>query len=209
MRLGAYAADVIAVSVGADKAGCRARCRDYVTFYWSSSQQWQESIWPLLTACLDDAAPHYRGHGARSRRGCGLESGVGTGYRPSDAAYEIEASAKRAPWRGGGHLVRVGPHLWRTCRPGTCGQRPRRTGQLALLCAAVLWPVSLMPALVGLGGLTYSLFGTLLGLVFIWLSILFARERSALTARRLCLFSIVYLSLLWGVLVADRLWLSQ
>jgi heme o synthase len=71
----------------------------------------------------------------------------------------------------------------------------------------MLWPASLMAAMVGLGDLTYSLVGTFLGLVFIWLSALFARERSALTARRLFVFSIIYLPLLWGVLVADRLWL--
>ena len=83
----------------------------------------------------------------------------------------------------------------------------RRTGQLALLCAALLWPVSLMPALVGLGGITYCVTATIAGLGFIWLSTLFARERSALTARRVFLYSIIYLPLLWGVLVTDRLWL--
>jgi protoheme IX farnesyltransferase len=82
----------------------------------------------------------------------------------------------------------------------------RRTGQLALFCAAVLWPVSLMASVVGLGDLAYSLVATLLGLVFISLSVRFARERSAFTAHRLFVFSIIYLPLLWGVLVADRLW---
>ena len=83
----------------------------------------------------------------------------------------------------------------------------RRTGQLALLCAALLWPVSLLPAVVGLGDLTYSVVGTFLGLVFIWLTTRFARDRSALTARRLFLFSLIYLPLLWSTLVANRLWL--
>jgi heme o synthase len=81
----------------------------------------------------------------------------------------------------------------------------RRTGQAALVCAALLWPVSLMAAVAGLGGPTYSLAATFLGLAFIWVSALFARERSARTARRLFVFSIAYLPLLWGVLVADRL----
>ena len=82
----------------------------------------------------------------------------------------------------------------------------RHTGQLALLYAAALWPVSLMPAVVGIADLTYSLVGTFLGLVFIWLSALFAREPATVTARQLFLFSIVYLPLLLGALLADRLW---
>jgi protoheme IX farnesyltransferase len=83
----------------------------------------------------------------------------------------------------------------------------RRTGQQALLYAAALWPVSLMPALVGLAGARYSVLATALGLAFIALAALFARQRSMTTARRLFLFSIVYLPLLGGALVADRLWI--
>jgi protoheme IX farnesyltransferase len=83
----------------------------------------------------------------------------------------------------------------------------RRTGQQALLYAAGLWPVSLMPVLVGLAGLPYSIVATALGFGFIALSALFARERSNLTARRLFLYSIVYLPVLWGALCLDRLWL--
>ncbi len=83
----------------------------------------------------------------------------------------------------------------------------RRTGQQALLYAAALWPVSLLPALVGLADAPYSIVATVLGLVFIALAALFARERSIAQARRLFLFSITYLPLLWGALVADRLWI--
>jgi protoheme IX farnesyltransferase len=83
----------------------------------------------------------------------------------------------------------------------------RRTGQQALLYAAALWPVSLLPALVGLADATYLIVATILGIVFIALSALFARERSSVSARRLFLFSITYLPLLWGALVADRLWI--
>ena len=83
----------------------------------------------------------------------------------------------------------------------------RRTGQQALLYAAALWPVSLMPMLVGLAGLPYSVVATALGFLLIWLSLEFARERTQRTARRLFLFSITYLPLLWGALCLDRLWL--
>jgi protoheme IX farnesyltransferase len=82
-----------------------------------------------------------------------------------------------------------------------------RTGRQALLYAAALWPVSLLPAVVGLAGAPYSVVASALGLAFIWLSALFARDRSMASARRLFLFSLSYLSLLWGALVVDRLWL--
>ena len=83
----------------------------------------------------------------------------------------------------------------------------RRTGQQALLYAAALWPVSLLPAVVGLAGAPYSVVATLLGLGFIGLSgALRARPLAGRRARRLFLFSITYLPLLLGALVADRLW---
>jgi heme O synthase-like polyprenyltransferase len=56
-----------------------------------------------------------------------------------------------------------------------------------------------------LGGLLYTVIATALGLVFIGVAALFARERSVATARRLFLFSILYLPLLWAALVVDRL----
>jgi len=83
----------------------------------------------------------------------------------------------------------------------------RRTGHQALLYAAALWPVSLLPALVGLAGAAYSIVATCLGLAFIGLATLFARDRTHANARRLFLFSISYLALLWSALVIDRLWL--
>ena len=83
----------------------------------------------------------------------------------------------------------------------------RRTGQQALLYAAALWPVSLLPAVVGLAGTPYSLLATALGFAFIAQAALFARHRSMVTARRLFLVSITYLPLLWAALVIDRLWL--
>ena len=83
----------------------------------------------------------------------------------------------------------------------------RRTGRQALLYTAALWPVSLLPAAVGLAGAPYSAVATSLGIVFMWLSAAFARDRSADAARQLFLFSITYLPLLLGALVADRLWI--
>jgi heme o synthase len=83
----------------------------------------------------------------------------------------------------------------------------RRTGQQALLYAAALWPVSLLPAAAHIAGAPYSVVAMLLGFGLIALSARFARERTTKTAKNLFLFSIVYLPLLWGALVVDRVWL--
>ena len=83
----------------------------------------------------------------------------------------------------------------------------RRTGQQALVYAAALWPVSLLPALVGIAGVPYSIVATVLGFGLIALSWMFARDRTTTTARRLFLYSITYLPLLWAALVIDRVWL--
>jgi protoheme IX farnesyltransferase len=85
----------------------------------------------------------------------------------------------------------------------------RRTGRQALLYAAALWPVSILPAVVGLAGVVYCVVATLLGMGFVSLGGAFARDRSLATARRLFFFSILYLPLLLLVLVIDRLWLQQ
>src|SRR4029450_562185 len=84
----------------------------------------------------------------------------------------------------------------------------RRTAHQALLYAAALWPVSLLPALVGLAGAPYSIVATCLGFIFIGLAVRFARDRSHTNARRLFLFSLVYLTLLWGALVIDRVFIT-
>ena len=83
----------------------------------------------------------------------------------------------------------------------------RRTGQQALLYAAALWPVSLLPAAVHIAGAPSSGVAALLGLGLIALAARFARERTTATARKLFLYSIIYLPLLWGALVVDRVWL--
>jgi protoheme IX farnesyltransferase len=83
----------------------------------------------------------------------------------------------------------------------------RRTGQQALAYAAALWPVSLLPAVIGIASAPYLIVATVLGFGLIALSARFARQRTAKTARALFLYSITYLPLLWGALVIDRLWL--
>ena len=57
----------------------------------------------------------------------------------------------------------------------------RRTGRQALLYSAALWPVSLMPPLVGLGGGAYTIVATVLGFMLLALSARFARDRSTVS----------------------------
>ena len=82
----------------------------------------------------------------------------------------------------------------------------RRTGRQALIHATALWPVSLLPAVIGLAGPAYLAVATVLGIVFIWRAGTFARSRSIAAARALFGFSILYLPLLLGALVIDRFW---
>jgi protoheme IX farnesyltransferase len=82
----------------------------------------------------------------------------------------------------------------------------RRTGRQALLYATALWPISIVPAVVGLADWPYSAVAMLLGAGYIGFSGAFARDRSQESARRLFFYSIVYLPLLLGALVVDRLW---
>jgi protoheme IX farnesyltransferase len=102
-------------------------------------------------------------------------------------------------WMYRDDYARAGIPLLPVLEPGG-----RRTGRQALLYAAALLPVSLLPAIVGLGGVAYVAVATVLGVAFIALAALFARDRTVSTARRLFLFSLVYLALLWAALVADR-----
>jgi protoheme IX farnesyltransferase len=74
-----------------------------------------------------------------------------------------------------------------------------------VLYASVLVPVSLAPTLVGLAGRLYFGGALVLGLIFLALSIEFARRRTNDTARRLFLGSISYLPLIWGLMLGNHL----
>jgi protoheme IX farnesyltransferase len=83
----------------------------------------------------------------------------------------------------------------------------QRTGRQALQYSLALGPVSLMPVLVGIAGATYAATAVLLWATMLWGSARFARHRSNAYARTLFVLSLAYLTLLWGVLIVDRLWL--
>ena len=81
----------------------------------------------------------------------------------------------------------------------------RSTARQACIYAAALLPVSLAPTLTGLDSTTYFYGALALSLIFLLLTLQFARTRSIPDARRLFFGSIIYLPLLWIVMIAGRL----
>ncbi len=81
----------------------------------------------------------------------------------------------------------------------------RSTGRQAVVYAAALVPLSLAPSLVHMTGQIYFGAALVLGLAFLWLTVQFARTRSAADARRVFFASIVYLPVLWIVMIANKL----
>lgn len=80
----------------------------------------------------------------------------------------------------------------------------RSTGRQATIYCAALLPVSLAPTLIGLTGTAYFGAAMVLSLLFLGLTIRFARSRSIPDARRLFFGSIVYLPVLWILMIALR-----
>ncbi len=80
----------------------------------------------------------------------------------------------------------------------------RRTGRQAVLYAATLLPVSLVPRVVGVSGQWYFWLALLLGAGLVGLAVRFASHRSDRSARMLFYGSITYLPLLWAAMVLDH-----
>jgi protoheme IX farnesyltransferase len=81
----------------------------------------------------------------------------------------------------------------------------RSTARQAVLYCAALLPMSLAPTLAGLAGSVYFVGALALTGLFLTVAIRFAATRAVADARRLFFASIVYLSLLWILMIADRL----
>jgi len=79
-----------------------------------------------------------------------------------------------------------------------------RTGRQAVLYSAVLLPVSLLPAFVGVTGIGYAVVAAVLGTALIWLAVRFAAGRSESAARALFFGSITYLPLIWAAMILNR-----
>lgn len=80
----------------------------------------------------------------------------------------------------------------------------RSTGRQATLYCAALLPVSLAPTLIGMTGTVYFVGALILTLLFLGLTLRFARTRAVPDARRLFFGSIIYLPLLWILMIAGR-----
>jgi protoheme IX farnesyltransferase len=79
-----------------------------------------------------------------------------------------------------------------------------RTGRQALVHTIALLPVSLAPAWLKLTGPLYLSGALLLGLAFVWCAIQFSRHLTISRARQLFYVSILYLPLLLGLMVLDK-----
>ena len=80
----------------------------------------------------------------------------------------------------------------------------RKTGRQAVLYAAMLLPISLVPWLIGLSGPIYFAAAAALGAALLGLSIRFARSRTDESARVLFFASIIYLPLIWITMIWDK-----
>ena len=79
-----------------------------------------------------------------------------------------------------------------------------RTGRQAVSHTLGLLPVSLGPFLLHLAGPVYLFGALILGLVFLWFAVQFSRHLTIPRARQLFFVSIMYLPLLLGLMVFDK-----
>jgi heme o synthase len=80
----------------------------------------------------------------------------------------------------------------------------RKTAAQAVSYAIGLIPVSLFPSLLGIAGVVYFCGAILFGVAFLFLAIQFSRQLTAERARRLFIGSLLYLPLVLGLLVLDK-----
>ena len=85
----------------------------------------------------------------------------------------------------------------------------RETRRQILLYTLLLYAVSQLPFCAGEFGGAYLVGSVLLGLTFIAGAVLLVRRADRRTALRLYLFSLAYLALLFGTMVADVKWFSS
>lgn len=81
----------------------------------------------------------------------------------------------------------------------------RVTGQQIITYTVMLVPVSLLPAVTGLAGSIYLAGAAVLGLGFLYFSARAALVRTTWQARRLLLASVIYLPILFGLMVLNRI----
>ncbi len=79
-----------------------------------------------------------------------------------------------------------------------------RTGWQMIATSALLIPISMAPALFGMGGTVYVAGAFVLGTAFLYSSLRVARRRTASEARRLLHASVIYLPMLYALLLLNR-----
>ena len=80
----------------------------------------------------------------------------------------------------------------------------RATGRQIVVYLMSLLPVTLMPFGLRMAGLGYLISAFILGGLFTWYGVQAARTRTREDARRLFFVSIIYLPLLLGALMVDK-----
>lgn len=80
----------------------------------------------------------------------------------------------------------------------------RLTGRQVIVWTLALVPASLMPAAVGLTGAAYFFGALVLGVAFAGFALSFARSRTNDAARRVLLYSVIYLPCLLALMVIDK-----
>jgi protoheme IX farnesyltransferase len=75
--------------------------------------------------------------------------------------------------------------------------------QILIYCVALI-PAAFMPTLVGILGVIYFVGSLVLTLGFLWLAVRLVQERTNPNARRLFFASLIYLSVLVGLMILDR-----
>ena len=81
---------------------------------------------------------------------------------------------------------------------------PAETKRQMLLYTLVLWPVTLAPWLLGIGGLLYGVGALLLSALFTGSALLVWRDTTDRSARRMFALSLLYLLLIFSLLLVDH-----
>ncbi|RMG41611.1 MAG: protoheme IX farnesyltransferase [Candidatus Dadabacteria bacterium] len=84
-----------------------------------------------------------------------------------------------------------------------CDTTGIRTARQTIFYSLILIPVSLMPFIMGITGVFYCISVLILGLLMLYLGVLFAKNRKLQDARHLMLYSLVYLPALLVLIVTD------
>jgi protoheme IX farnesyltransferase len=79
------------------------------------------------------------------------------------------------------------------------------TAQQIVIFSILLLPVSLAPYFIGVAGLIYLIGAIVLGLWFLWASVVAARAKSIEKARKLLLVSVIYIPLIFLLMVFDKI----